>query len=123
MTLEEALVKVWRQALAEGAENVELGGEKFPVRETPRKHLREVDFVFEGQPLRGLEQNPKTESRWAQLARAGHKVMQFLSAGRYMGVVVDGKVSLYGRKKKSSNKPVNQKKGLGRENKGKGERV
>jgi hypothetical protein len=123
MTLEEALVRVWRQALVEGAADVELGGEKFPVRETPRKHLREVDFVFEGQPLRGLEQNPKTESRWAQLARAGHKVMQFLSAGRYMGVVVDGKVSLYGRKKKSSNKPVNQKKGLGRENKGKGERV
>jgi len=122
MTLEEALVRVWRQALAEGAGEVELGGEKFSVRETPRKHLREVDFVFEGQPsrkgirdtkivLRGLEQNPKTESRWAQLARAGHKVMQFLSAGRYIGVVVDGKVTLYGGKKKSSNKPVNRKKG------------
>ncbi|SRR5260370_15072363 len=99
MTLEEALVEVWRQALAEGAEDVELGGQKFTVRDTPRKHLREVDFVFEGQPLRGLEQNPKTESRWAQLARAGHKVMQFLSAGRYIGVVVDGKVTLYGRKR------------------------
>jgi hypothetical protein len=99
MTLEEALVEVWRQALAEGAKNVELGGEKFPVRETPRKRLREVDFVFEGQPLRGLEQNPKTGSRWAQLARAGHKVMQFLSAGRYIGVVVDGKVTLYGGKR------------------------
>jgi len=99
MTLEEALVEVWRQALAEGAGNVELGGEKFPVRETPRKRLREVDFVFEGQPLRGLEQNPKTESRWAKLARAGHKVMQFLSAGRYIGVVVGGKVTLYGGKK------------------------
>jgi hypothetical protein len=123
MTLEEALVRVWRQALVEGAENAELGGEKFPVRETPRKHLREVDFVFEGQPLRGLEQNPKTESRWAQLARAGHKVMQFLSAGRYIGVVVDGKVTLYGAKKTSSNKRVNRKKGVGRENKGKGERV
>ena len=48
MTLEEALVEVWRQALAEGAENVELDGEKFRVRETPRKHLREVDFVFQG---------------------------------------------------------------------------
>jgi len=49
--------------------------------------------------LRGLEQNPKTESRWAQLARAGHKVMQFLSAGRYIGNVVDGKVTIYGGKK------------------------
>ena len=97
MTLEEALVEVWRQALVEGARDVELGGEKFAVRETPRKRLREVDFVFEGEPLRGLEQNPETGSRWAQLARAGHKVMQFLSAGRYIGVVVDGKVTLYGK--------------------------
>jgi hypothetical protein len=99
MTWEEALVEVWRQALVEGAENVELGGETFPVRDTPQKHLREVDFVFEGQRLRGLEQNPNTESRWAKLARAGHKVMQFLSAGRYIGVVVDGRVKIYGRKK------------------------
>jgi len=114
MTLEEAMVKVWRQALVEGAAEVELNGKTFAVRETPRKRLREVDFEFEGQPsrrtirdtkivLRGLEQNPKTESRWAQLARAGHKVMQFLSAGRYIGVVVDGKVTLYGGRKKSAN--------------------
>ena len=99
MTLEEALVTVWRGALVNGAAEVELDGQKFAVRETPRKRLREVDFVFEGQKLRGLEQNPKTESRWAQLARAGHKVMQFLSAGRYIGNVVDGKVTIYGGKK------------------------
>src|SRR6267142_2749874 len=85
MTLEEAMVKVWRQALVERAAEVELDGQTFPVRETPRKHLREVDFVFDGQPLRGLVQNPKTESRWAQLACTGHKVMQFLSAGALCG--------------------------------------
>src|SRR5229473_7171685 len=112
MTLEGALLRVWRGALVEGAGEVELDGQRFAVRETPRKRLREVDFVFEGQALRGLEQNPKTESRWAQLARAGHKVMQFLSAGRYIGNVVDGKVTIYGRKKKTgttmqeSGKPV-----------------
>jgi len=93
----------------EGAAEVELDGKTFTVRETPRKRLREVDFVFDGQPLRGLEQNPKTESRWAQLARAGHKVMQFLSAGRYVGNVADGKVTLYGGKKKSSKKLVSRK--------------
>jgi len=108
MTLEEVMAKVWRQALVEGAADVELDGKTFPVRETPRKRLREVDFVFEGQPLRGLEQNPKTDSRWAQLARAGHKVMQFLSAGQYLGVVVDGKVTLYGGKKKRSNEVKKQ---------------
>ena len=108
MTWDEAMVKVWRRALVEGAAEVELDGKTFAVRETPRKRLREVDFEFDGQPLRGLEQNPKTESRWAQLARAGHEVMQFLSAGRYIGVVVDGKVTLYGGKK--VDKPVSGKK-------------
>ncbi len=106
MTLEEALVAVWRGALAEGAAQVDVDGQKFPVRETPRRHLREVDFVFEGQPLRGLEQNPETPSRWAQLARSGHKVMQFLSGGRYVGNVVDGKVTLYGSKRSSEVKPA-----------------
>jgi hypothetical protein len=98
MTLEEAMVAVWREALVEGKAEVELEGQKFAVRETPRKKLREVDFVFEGQVLRGLEQNPETGSLWAQLAREGHKVMQFLSAGRYLGNVVDGKVTWYGGK-------------------------
>jgi hypothetical protein len=46
----------------------------------------------------GLEQNPDTKSRWAQMARAGKKVMQFLSEGRYVANVVDGKVTLYGNR-------------------------
>jgi hypothetical protein len=46
----------------------------------------------------GLEQNPDTKSHWAQMARAGKKVMQFLSEGRYVANVVDGKVTLYGNR-------------------------
>jgi len=38
-----------------------------------------VDFVFGGNEIRGLGQNPDTKSRWAQMARSGKKVMQFLS--------------------------------------------
>ena len=66
------------------------------MRHTPKKHLRQVDFQFEGRQLRGLEQNPETSARWAKLARGGHKVMQFLSQGRYVANVVDGKVTFYG---------------------------
>jgi hypothetical protein len=44
---------------------------------------------------RGLEQNPETASRWAQLACQGKKVMQFLQGRRYIAVVVDGKVRFY----------------------------
>ena len=58
--------------------------------------MQQVDFVFDGEQIRGLEQNPETKSHWAQMARAGKRVMQFLSEGRYLGNVVDGKVTRYG---------------------------
>jgi hypothetical protein len=100
-TLEEILISVWRQALVEGARTVTVGGKSFPVRKTSRSRLHEVDFQFEDRELRGLEQNPKTTSRWARLAGEGKKVMQFLSAGRYIAVVVDGRVQLYAKKASS----------------------
>jgi len=96
LSFKQALVDVWRQALVENAAVVELSGKRYPVRITPRKGLRQVDFVFDGNEIRGLEQNPDTKSRWAQLARSGKKVMQFLSEGRYVANVADGKVKLYG---------------------------
>ena len=94
-SVEQALIEVWRQALVENAKTVELGGIHFPVRRTPKKGLRQVDFMFEGNEIRGLEQNPQTKSRWAKMARSGKKVMQFLSEGRYVANVVDGKVTFY----------------------------
>jgi hypothetical protein len=87
--------RTW-QALVENADVVVLGTEQYSVRPTPKRHLREVDFVFDGSEIRGLEQNPDTKSRWAQLARSGKKVMQFLREGRYVANVVDGRVTLYG---------------------------
>jgi hypothetical protein len=96
-SLEETLISVWRQAMVEEAKNVSVDGGSFAVRKTSRSRLREVDFQFEGRTLRGLEQNPKTASRWAKLAREGKKVMQFLSERRYIAVVVDGKVQFYGK--------------------------
>jgi hypothetical protein len=97
MSPEESLIEVWRQGLDEDAKSVELGKERCPVRRTPKRGLRQVDFVFDGNEFRGLEQNPKTKSGWAQFARSGKKAIQFLSEGRYVANVVDGKVTLYGR--------------------------
>jgi hypothetical protein len=96
LSFEQALIEVWRQSLVENAKTVELGTERYPVRCTPKRSLRQVDFVFNGSEIRGLEQNPDTKSRWARLARSGKKVMQFLKAGRYLANVVDGKVTFYG---------------------------
>jgi hypothetical protein len=96
--LDAAFVSVWRQALVEGKKIVTVNEETYAVRRTPRHHLAQVDFELSGQPYRGLEQNPQTKSRWAQMARSGAKVMQFLQAGQYVGVVADGVLKHYERR-------------------------
>src|SRR5437016_12728208 len=98
MSLEDALLNVWRQSLVENKKTVTLEGENFPVRSTAKRQVKQVDFQFDGKDLRELEQNPDTKSRWAAMARGGQKVMQFLEAGRYVAVVADGKVHLYAPK-------------------------
>jgi hypothetical protein len=96
-SFEKTLIEVWRQTLVENAKVVLLGTERYSVRRTPKRGLRQVDFIFDGDEIRGLEQNPQTKSRWAEMARSGKKVMQFLSEGRYVANVVDGEVTLYQR--------------------------
>lgn len=91
------LLKPVNRNLALLASAITIGDRSYTVRRTSRSKLREVDFEFENHRLRGLEQNPNTSSRWAQSAREGRKVMQFLEAGRYIANVVDGNVQRYGR--------------------------
>ena len=47
-SFEQALIEVWRQTLVEDATVVELDGSRYPVRRTPKRGLRQVDFVFDG---------------------------------------------------------------------------
>ena len=94
-SLEDSLLAVYRQALVENKKTVSLESDVFPVRSTAKRKLKQVDFQFDGRELRGLEQNPLTKSRWAMMARSGRKLMQFLERGKYIAVVVDGKVHLY----------------------------
>ena len=96
---DEVLIEVWRQALVERSSAVDIAGESFPISKTAHKRLIEVDFAFSGQRYRGIQQNPNTKSGWAHLARKGAKVMQFLQAGKYVAVVVDGKVTHYSSKR------------------------
>jgi hypothetical protein len=97
-SFEQTLIAVWRQALVENSEAVKLGTEHFPVTKSKTKRLRQVAFVFDGNTIMGTEQNPKTKSRWAAIARSGKKVMQFIQDGRYVAVVADGKVTFYGKR-------------------------
>jgi hypothetical protein len=95
---DEVVLEVVRQALGENAKSIRLDDREFPIRGTPSKGLRQVDFDFEGVTYRALEQNPNTKSRWAQLARKGAKVMQILQSGQYIAAVADGKVTHYSAK-------------------------
>src|SRR5216684_8355028 len=99
--LDAALLSVWRQALVERKKRVQVGDDSYPVQSTAKRKLAQVDFEFAGQRIRGLEQNPATGSRWAELARKGAKVMQFLIAGCYIAAVCDGKVTHFGGRSKT----------------------
>jgi hypothetical protein len=98
ISLGDALLTVYQQALVENRKTVVLEEKSFPVRVTAKRKIKQVDFQYEGKELRGLEQNPETKSRWAAMARSGKKVMQFLEGGRYIAVVADGKVHFYPQK-------------------------
>jgi hypothetical protein len=95
MTLGETLVSVWRQSLAEGKEEIGLGGESYPVTMFRAKKLRSVEFSYGELRILGIEQNPHTSSRWAALAREGDRIMQFRCKGRYVANVCEGKLLRY----------------------------
>jgi hypothetical protein len=75
---------------------VKIAAELSPVNRSRARWLRQVAFVFDGNTIMEIEQNPKTKSRWAQMARAGKKVMRFIQGRRYVAVVADARVTLYG---------------------------
>ena len=100
-TVDDAFLSVWRQALVEQKKIVSLGDATFSVRRTDKHRLAQIDFELDGVEYRGLEQNPQTKSRWAKMAREGAKVMQFLRAGRYVGVVADGVLKHYNSTEKA----------------------
>jgi hypothetical protein len=100
-TIDDTFISVWRQALVEQKRIISVGAATFPVRRTSKHRLAQIDFEVDGVEFRALEQNPQTKSRWAKMAREGAKVMQFLRAGRYVGVVADGVLKHYSSAEKA----------------------
>ncbi len=76
---------------------VQLRGKLISVRRTSAQRLRRVTFAMNGQEYEAIEQNPEKPSRWGQLAREGHQVVQFKdnNTNRFVAVAVDGKVKEY----------------------------
>lgn len=79
--------------------SVDVGGSTLRVKRTGRGRLRTARFVMNGTEYQAIEQNPEKPSRWGELARKGHQVVQFrdLASQRYVAVAVDGEVKEYGR--------------------------
>ena len=77
---------------------VQVGGKLIPVRRTSAQRLRRLTFAMNGREYEAIEQNPEKPSRWGQLAREGHQVVQFKdnATGKFVAVAVDGKLKLYG---------------------------
>ena len=73
--------------------SVSLNGKSVPVRRTSTQRLRTVAFNVEG--------HPEKPSRWGQLARSGHQVVQFkdVEGNKFVAVGVDGEVTFYGASK------------------------
>ena len=94
-SFEEILVEVYKQLFSDNARVVKIGTHQYPIQRSHKGHLRQVNFLFNGHDVRGIEQNPGASNRWAALVRSGKKVAQFLSDGRYVASVVDGKLSRF----------------------------
>jgi len=93
--LGEVLVAVWRQIFAHGVADVTVGRRRFAAGFTKTQHLRTVKVPYRRYRLFGIEQNPRTSSRWATLARQGKRIMQFSYRGRYVANVCEGELYRY----------------------------
>ena len=84
--------------------SVSVGGKSTPVRRTSRQHVKTAAFSVDGHQYQAIEQNQQKPSRWGQLARSGHQVVQFKYAdsNRFVAAVVDGEVTFYGAIEKQS---------------------
>lgn len=67
------------------------------VKQTSLQGLNTKVFKAGDRKIVAIQQNPRTSSEWAKLARDGHKVVQFKDAetNQYIGVSVDGHVREY----------------------------
>ena len=93
----ELLHSIANQMLS--GKQVAVNEDTLPVKRTSSQRLKNLRFEMNGREYHAIEQNPDKPSRWGQLAREGHHVVQFrdVATNRYVAVAVDGKIREYGR--------------------------
>jgi hypothetical protein len=95
--LDTALVASIAQQMM-SSNTVDVDGKAVPVSRTSKHRLRTLAFTMDGRDYMAIEQNAEKPSRWGQLARGGHQVVQIKDSGtnRFVAVSVDGEVTVYG---------------------------
>jgi hypothetical protein len=80
-------------------DEVVLDDQKLRVKRVGSGRLRNVQFKLNGRMFEAIEQNRMKPSRWGQLAREKHQVVQFrdVETHKYVAVAVDGEITEYGR--------------------------
>jgi hypothetical protein len=98
VTAEQKVLQSVAMQLMNG-EEVALDGQKILVKRVGSGRLRMVQFQLNGRMFEAIEQNRMKTSRWGQLAREKHQVVQFrdVVTHKYVAVAVDGEVKEYGR--------------------------
>jgi hypothetical protein len=78
---------------------VQVEGQNVDVNKTSSQRLKTLSFQLDGREYQAIEQNPEKPSRWGELARKGHHVVQFrdVASGKYVAVAIDGEIKEYGK--------------------------
>jgi hypothetical protein len=96
VTAEHMVLRSVAMQLMNGDE-VALDDQKLRVKRVGSGRLRMVEFKLNGRMFEAIEQNRMKPSRWGQLAREKHQVVQFRDAATHKYVAVDGEITKYGR--------------------------
>ena len=78
---------------------VTIDDKKLRIKRVGSGRLRMVQFTLNGRQFEAIEQNRDKPSRWGQLAREKHQVVQFrdVETHKYVAVAVDGEITEYER--------------------------
>ena len=86
--LKEASLTIF-DGIFSNQDEVELEGQLYPIHQT-KSGLRNVTYSN----IWFIEQNPHKDSRHAQMAREGHKILWGLKKRKYVLRIIDGKFTL-----------------------------
>jgi hypothetical protein len=98
VTAEQKVLQSVAMQLMNG-EDVVLEDQRLRVKRVGSGRLRMVQFKLNERVFEAIEQNRMKPSRWGQLAREKHQVVQFrdVLTHKYVAVAVDGEITEYGR--------------------------